>query len=92
MVNGATRWSGHGRATTRATDTTDLKMRFQFKTDFDYRKLTWSRPDSSIAPFCSVCCKHIPDDDVPLMIWDDKGSCVQFCDECTGQCLEVADG
>jgi hypothetical protein len=64
------------------------KMRFQFKTDFNYRKLTWSRPDSSIAPFCSVCFKHIPDDDVPLMIWDDKGACVQFCDECAGKCLE----
>jgi len=64
-------------------------MRFQFKPDFDYRKLTWSRPDSSIAPFCSVCFKHIPDDAVPWMMRDEKGACTQFCDDCAGKCLEV---
>jgi hypothetical protein len=45
-------------------------------------KLTWSRPDSRIAPFCSNCLRHIPEDTVPLMMWDSKGACVQLCDEC----------
>jgi hypothetical protein len=64
-------------------------MRFQFKPDFDRRKFTWSRPDSSIASFCSHCSQHIPDEDAPLMMWDLKGACVQLCDECVGKCLEV---
>jgi len=46
------------------------------------RRLAWSRPDSAIAPFCSVCQAHIAEDDVPLMMWDGAGACVQFCDEC----------
>lgn len=53
-------------------------------------KLTWSRPDSSIVPFCSNCFRHIPDDSVPLMMWNDKGACVQFCDECVEKCIEVS--
>jgi hypothetical protein len=68
-----------------------LKMRFQFKPDFDYRKITWSRPDSRIVPFCSVCFKHIPADDTPLMMWDDKGACIQLCYYCVGKCLEVVE-
>jgi hypothetical protein len=46
------------------------------------RKLVWSHPDSRIAPFCSVCQQHIPEDSGPLMMWDDQGACVQFCDSC----------
>jgi hypothetical protein len=66
-----------------------LTKTLRFKSGFDHRKLTWSRPDSRIVPFCSNCFRHIPDDDVPLMMWDDKGACVQFCDDCAGKCLEV---
>lgn len=47
------------------------------------RTLTWSHPDSNIVPFCSVCFEHIPDDEVPLMMWNDKGACVMFCNQCT---------
>lgn len=50
--------------------------------------LTWSRPDSVIAPFCSVCFKHIPDDDVQMMMWDKQGACVQFCDDCVENIFE----
>jgi hypothetical protein len=65
-------------------------MRLQFKPDFDHqRKLIWSRPDSSIAPFCSVCFKHIADEAVPLKMWDAKGSCAQFCADCVEKYLEV---
>jgi hypothetical protein len=41
-----------------------------------------------IAPFCSHCFAHIPEDDIPLMVWDHKGACVQFCDDCAGKCFE----
>ena len=60
----------------------------RFKRTFDSSKLTWSRPDSKIVPFCSNCFKHIPDDDVPLMMWNAEGGCVQFCDECVKKCIE----
>jgi hypothetical protein len=52
------------------------------------RRLVWSRPDSTIAPFCSVCQAHIPDDEGPLMMWDSEGACVQFCERCTGAAFE----
>jgi hypothetical protein len=64
-------------------------MQLRFKRDYDSRKLTWSRPDSSIAPFCSNCSTHIPEDTVPLMMWNSKGACVQFCDECVEKCFEA---
>lgn len=48
-------------------------------------KLVWSKPDSRIAPFCSLCLAHISDGAVPLMMWNDAGACVQFCDRCAGK-------
>ena len=65
-------------------------MHLRFKRDFDARKLTWSRPDSRIAPFCSNCFKHIPEDSVPLMMWNNEGACVQFCDACVDTCFEAS--
>lgn len=53
-------------------------------------KLVWSRPDSKIAPFCSICSVHIPDDAVPLMIWKADGSCAQFCEACAQTYIETA--
>jgi hypothetical protein len=64
-------------------------MQLRFKPDFDVGKLTWSRPDSCIAPFCSNCFKHIPDDTVPLRMWKDNGATVHFCDECAETIFEV---
>jgi hypothetical protein len=53
-------------------------------------RLVWSRPDSLIAPFCSLCCGHIADDEVPpLTMWDAEGGCVQFCDRCAAEVIEV---
>lgn len=51
-------------------------------------RLVWSRPDSVIAPFCSLCQGHIPDDAVPLMMWNGAGACVQFCDGCAETAFE----
>ena len=61
----------------------------RFKPSFDLNKLTWSHPDSRIIPFCSVCSRHIPDNDTPLMMWSPRGACIQLCDECVKQWLEV---
>lgn len=56
-------------------------MKLQLKDEIA-RRLVWSRPDSRIAPFCSNCQRHIPDDCVPLIIWAPDGACVHFCDKC----------
>jgi hypothetical protein len=67
-------------------------MQLRFKPGFNIKRLVWSRPDSKIAPFCSVCFRHVPSGDVPLMMWDSKGACVQFCEECTEKHLEAGEG
>lgn len=51
-------------------------------------RLVWSRPDSTITPFCSLCRHFIPADEVPVTVWDDEGACVHFCDDCQDQ-LEI---
>ncbi len=55
-------------------------MRLAFHKDFDSRLLAWGRPDSPRRALCSVCHGALPE--VPLMLWNDDGACVQFCDGC----------
>lgn len=50
-------------------------------------RLVWSRPDSRIAPFCSLCQEHIPDDSVPTMMWNSAGACIHLCDACAKDSL-----
>lgn len=52
------------------------------KAGFDWGKLTWGRPDSSPSVLCSYCSAAIGEDDVPLILWNDKSYAVQFCDAC----------
>lgn len=49
---------------------------------FDWSKVTWGRPDSQPSVLCSYCSAVIPEDSVPLMMWNAKGYAAQFCDEC----------
>jgi hypothetical protein len=53
------------------------------------KRLVWSRQGSRIAPFCSLCQKHIPDDAVPTMMWNGEGACIHLCDACVETSLEV---
>jgi hypothetical protein len=64
-------------------------MKLRVKPDAAAR-LVWSVPDSTIAPFCSLCQTHIPDEEVPLMMWDSEGACVQLCDRCAAECVEAS--
>lgn len=50
--------------------------------DFDWSKLTWGRPDSPPSVLCSYCSAVIPEDDVPLILWNDEGASVRFCTNC----------
>jgi hypothetical protein len=63
-------------------------VRFKLK-DGIAPRLVWSQPDSAIAPFCSACQAHIAADEVPLMMWNAAGACVQFCQRCAAQAVEV---
>jgi hypothetical protein len=71
------------------TTNSSPKFHLRFKRNFDMRRLTWSRHDSTIAPFCSICFAHMTDDDVHLMMWNDAGDCVQFCDKCAEKYFEA---
>lgn len=52
------------------------------KEGFDWAKLTWGRPDSVPTVLCSYCSASIPEDDVPLILSNEDGWTVRFCDAC----------
>jgi hypothetical protein len=49
---------------------------------FEWRKLTWGRPDSPPSVLCSYCSAVIPEDDVPLILSNAEGWTVRFCLQC----------
>jgi hypothetical protein len=52
------------------------------QTSFDWRKVTWGRPDSRPSVLCSYCSAVIPEDSVPLILWTPEGYAARFCDAC----------
>ena len=50
--------------------------------DFDWTKLTWGRPDSIPTVLCSYCSASLNEDDVPLILFNDEGWTVRFCEQC----------
>jgi hypothetical protein len=52
------------------------------KAAFDWNKLTWGRPDSVPSKLCSYCSAVIPEESVPLIMSNDEGLTVRFCDKC----------
>lgn len=50
---------------------------------FDPSKLNWGAPDQPQSDDCSYCGDAIPDDAVPLRMWNAEGWAVVFCDTCT---------
>lgn len=52
------------------------------KPGFDWSRLTWGRPDSPPSALCSYCSAVIPENSVPLIMTDDSGYTVRFCDAC----------
>jgi ribosomal protein L24E len=51
---------------------------------FDWKRVTWGRPDSPRSALCSYCSAVISDGDgeVPLIMWKNDGHAAQFCDVC----------
>lgn len=58
-------------------------MQLKFKPDFDWRRVTWGRPDSVPTAICSYCHGGLPE--APLMLWREDGSAAAFCDNCVDQ-------
>jgi hypothetical protein len=59
-----------------------LTFMLQPNPGFDWSKVTWGRPDSPRSALCSYCSAVIPEDSVPLIMWQADGHAAQFCDEC----------
>jgi hypothetical protein len=52
------------------------------KAGFDWKRVTWGRPDSVVSPLCSYCSASFRDADVPLMLFTNDGHAAKFCDAC----------
>jgi len=52
---------------------------------FDWNRVAWGAADAPRSALCSYCSAGIGEDDVPLMLWKEDGSCAQFCDACMGK-------
>jgi hypothetical protein len=46
-----------------------MKMQLQPKDGFDWKKVTWGRPDSPRSALCSYCSAVIPEESAPLIMW-----------------------
>ena len=60
-----------------------MTARLKFRDGFDWRRVTWSRPNSPTPALCSYCSGALPE--VPLMLWREDGAALSFCDPCVEQ-------
>ena len=54
--------------------------------EFNWLMVQWRGPKQTPGDRCSYCGAVIPDDDVPLMMWNKEGWCAQFCEACRLKC------
>ncbi len=52
------------------------------KPGFDWSKVQWGAPDDVVSDDCSYCGAAIPDEAVPLRLWNQDGWAAVFCDGC----------
>jgi hypothetical protein len=52
------------------------------KDGFDWGRVKWGAPDEPVSEECSYCCTAIPEDSVPLMLFDQRSWGAVFCDAC----------
>ena len=71
-----------------------MTLRMGFRDGFNWRRVVWSRPDSTVPAVCSYCSGALPE--VPLMAWRDDGCVLSFCDPCVERWItseiEIGDG
>ncbi len=49
---------------------------------FNWQAVSWGGPDEPAAEDCSYCDAPIPDDSVPLILWNNASWCARFCEAC----------
>ena len=52
------------------------------KDGFDWKKVTWGRPDSVPTVLCSYCSAALPENSAPLILSNAEGWTARFCEEC----------
>ena len=52
---------------------------------FDWKRVNWGAPDEPQSDDCSYCGAPIPEEDVPLRLWNDDGWAAVFCEPCMRQ-------
>lgn len=60
-------------------------MKLKPKAGFDWKRVTWGRPDSVVSALCSYCSAALPeigDNEGPLMMWTNDGHAAKFCADC----------
>ena len=62
------------------------------KPGFDWSAVAWGRPDDPVSENCSYCGDAIPDDAVPLRLWNAAGWAAVFCDDCQAAWWEWGGG
>jgi hypothetical protein len=62
------------------------------KDGFDWRKVTWGRPDSPRSVLCSYCAAVIGDEDIPFIMWTQAGYAAQFCPKCQDRWFDMRKG
>jgi hypothetical protein len=55
---------------------------FEPKAGFRWRKVIWGPPDAVVSVLCSYCSAVMRDEEVPLMLFQNDGSCAKFCEDC----------
>ena len=52
------------------------------KPGFDWTLVNWGGPDQVRTDKCSYCDADLAEDDVPLILWNSRGWCAEFCRAC----------
>lgn len=52
------------------------------KAGFLWSQVKWGAPDERVSDECSYCGEVIPEESIPLRLWDKQGYAAQFCEAC----------
>lgn len=62
-------------------------MNVNFRAGFDWRHVTWGRPDAVRSALCSYCSDVLGEGRIPLILCAPGGAVAQFCDACVRKYL-----
>ena len=56
---------------------------------FDWLKVRWGGPNDRRTEVCSYCGATLGEDEVPLILWDRRDNCAEFCERCSARYFEA---